>query len=189
MSIDKLKQEKNVVTRWIHFPLHPETPPEGIPMKDLFRNRDPEQMKATGDYLRQQMAAHGLPYNRRTKLCNSRLAQELGAWADTQPGGEAFHDAMFRAYFVDDRDIGETTVLLDIAASVGLDRAEASRVLEERLFSPKVSEDWEKAWSNGITGVPTFFSRDLFVMGFQPYEVLERFYNHLVKLRDEEAQG
>lgn len=176
-----------MVTRWVNFPLHPETPEAGIPMKELYKNRNPDDLKASGDYLRSQMEQAGLPYNRRTLLSNSRLAQELGAWASSQPQGESFHDAMFRAYFVDDRDIGQKEELIDIATSVGLDEAEAQHVLDTRNFSPQVNAEWERAWNNGITAVPTFFSRELFVQGCQPVEVLERFYHHLVKLRDEDA--
>lgn len=156
-------------------------------MKDLYRNRDPEQAKATGDYLREQMAEAGLPYAKRTRLDNSRRAQELGAWADTQENGEAFHDAMFAAYFAHDRCISDDEVLLDIADTAGLDRDSAAEVLKTRSFSDQVTRDWERAWSEGVTGVPTFTSRDLFVYGCQPYEVLVRFYNHLEKLRHEDT--
>ena len=187
MSIEKLKENHDVTTSWVAFPLHPNTPPEGLLMKDLYKNRDPDQMKATGDYLKSQMAEAGLPYNRRTRLDNSRLAQELGAWADTQTGGAAFHDAMFTAYFVDDRNIGDLDELVAIAGSVGLDELEAREVLKQRSFSPTVTRDWERAWSEGVTGVPTFTARDLFVFGCQPYEVLVRFLNHLKKLQAEDS--
>lgn len=187
MSIEKLKENHDVTTSWVAFPLHPNTPPEGLLMKDLYKNRDPDQMKATGDYLKSQMAEAGLPYNRRTRLDNSRLAQELGAWADTQAGGDAFHDAMFTAYFVDDRNIGDADELVTIAGSVGLDELEAGEVLKQRSFSPNVTRDWERAWSEGVTGVPTFTARDLFVFGCQPYEVLMRFFNHLKKLQAEDS--
>jgi len=187
VSIEKLKENHDVTTSWVAFPLHPNTPPEGLLMKDLYKNRDPDQMKATGDYLKSQMAEAGLPYNRRTRLDNSRLAQELGAWADTQAGGDAFHDAMFTAYFVDDRNIGDADELVTIAGSVGLDELEAGEVLKQRSFSPNVTRDWERAWSEGVTGVPTFTARDLFVFGCQPYEVLVRFFNHLKKLQAEDS--
>lgn len=189
MSIDRLKDEHGVKTRWVHFPLHPETPLEGIPMKELHRNRDPEERKAAGDYLRSQMAEAGLAYNRRTMLDNSRLAQELGAWADTTDKADEFHDAMYKAYFVDDKRISDKETLVGIAESVGLDGAEARKMLETRMFSPQVNADWERAWSNGVTGVPTFSSRDLYVVGSQPYEVLVRFVNHLRELREKDMAG
>ena len=185
MSIEKLKQNHHVVTKWVHYPLHPDTPPEGVLMKDIRRHTD--ESKATGEHLRALMSEAGLPYGKRTRLDNSRLAQELGAWADTQDGGEALHDTLFRAYFAEDRNLGDKAVLLQIVEEVGLDTDAAREVLDKRLFSTGVAQDWEKSWQKGITGVPTFFSRDLFVYGCQPYEVLERFYNHLVKLRNDEA--
>ena len=104
---------------WVHFPLHPETPVEGgRSLADLFagRNLDPKSMHAQ---MKARMDAEGLPYGERTHTYNSRLAQELGKWADTQPGGEALHDAMFRAYFVEARDISQPAVLLDIVRQVG----------------------------------------------------------------------
>ena len=185
MSVDRLKQEKQVVIKWLHFPLHPETPPEGMLMKDLYRNRNREDAKAYGDHLRSLMAEAGLTYNRRTRLDNSRIAQELGAWADTRQSGDEFHYAMFKAYFVDDKTISDPGTLIEIAGSVGLDETEAEEVIRSRSFSPQVTSDWDRAWENGITGVPTFVARDLFVYGCQPYEVLERFYNNLVRLRAE----
>lgn len=155
----------------------------------MFKHRPREEVKAAGDHLRNLMAEAGLPYGKRKMTYNSRLAQELGAWADTVEGGEAIHDALFVAYFVDNKNISDMDVLIEIAESVGLDPEEAKNVLKNRLFSPQVEKDWERAWSNGVTGVPTFSSRDLFVVGCQPYEVLERFYNHLVKLRAEDASA
>jgi predicted DsbA family dithiol-disulfide isomerase len=105
---------------------------------------------------------------------NSRLAQELGAWADTQPGGEAIHDAMFRAYFVDARDISQRAVLLEIAQEVGLPVDAAREVLDKRTFKEAVDADWKLSRQYGITGVPTFVAGRHGVVGAQPYEALEQ---------------
>jgi predicted DsbA family dithiol-disulfide isomerase len=124
--------------------------------------------------MKARMDAEGLPYGERTHTYNSRLAQELGKWADTQPGGEAFHDAMFRAYFVEARDISQPAVLLEIAAQVGLPIEAAREVIEKRTFKEAVDRDWELSRRYGITGVPTFVMGDRGVVGAQPYEVLEQ---------------
>jgi predicted DsbA family dithiol-disulfide isomerase len=123
--------------------------------------------------MRARMEAEGLPYGTRTMTYNSRLAQELGAWADTQPGGEAIHDAMFRAYFVDARDISNPDVLLEIAASVGLPADKAREVIEKRTHKEAIDADWQKSHQYGVTGVPTFVIGRNGVVGAQPYEVLE----------------
>ena len=158
---------------WVHFPLHPETPAEGRSLADLFkgRNMDPKAMHAA---MKARMDAEGLPYGERTRTYNSRLAQELGKWADTQPGGEALHDALFRAYFVEARDISRPEVLREIAGRVGLDVAAAREVLERRTFKDAVDADWAESRRLGVTGVPTFVAGRYGVVGAQPYEVLEK---------------
>ena len=171
MRIEKLTQAFAVETRLIHFPLHPETPSEGRSMAQLYagRNIDPEAMYAR---MKALMDAEGLPYGRRTHTYNSRLAQELGKWADTQRGGGALHDALYRAYFVAARNIGDPEILVEIARSVGLPDDEARAVLTERRFKDAVNADWAKSHAYGVTGVPTFVAERYGVVGAQPYEVL-----------------
>ena len=171
MRIEKLKQAFAVEIRLVHFPLHPETPSEGRSMAELYagRNVDPEAMYAR---MKALMDAEGLPYGRRTHTYNSRLAQELGKWADTQPGGEAIHDALYRAYFVEARNIGDPEILVEIVQSVGLPPEEARAVLSQRRFKAAVDADWAKSRAYGITGVPTFVAARYGVVGAQPYEVL-----------------
>ena len=168
---------------WVHFPLHPDTPPEGRSLADLFRGRnaDPAAMHAQ---MKARMAAEGLPYGERTMTFNSRLAQELGKWADTQPGGEALHDALFRAYFVEARDISRPAVLLDVVQKVGLSSDAARDVLERRTFKAAVDADWKLARQYGITGVPTFVAGRHGVVGAQPYEVLEQLVRQAASATD-----
>ncbi len=172
MRIERLRKEHGVHVKWVHFPLHPETPAEGRSLEDLFAGRgyDIPKMQAQ---MRARMQAEGLPYGTRTHTYNSRLAQELGTWADTQPGGEAIHDALFKAYFVDAKNIGDPEVLVEIAASVGLPADQAREVIEQRTHKDAVDADWEKSRQYGVTGVPTFVMGQRGVVGAQPYEVLE----------------
>jgi len=162
-----------VKVEWVHFPLHPDTPAEGRALADLFagRNVDVQAMQAQ---MKARMAAEGLPYGERTMTYNSRLAQELGKWADTQPGGEAIHDALFRAYFVEARDISRSAVLVDIAQHVGLSADGAREMLEKRTFNDAVEADWKLSRRYGVTGVPTFVVGRYGVVGAQPYEALEQ---------------
>ena len=159
----------------MHFPLHPETPQEGRALSDLFAGRSEEELKARQEQMKGLMAAEGLPYGDRTHTYNSRLAQELSAWAVTQEGGEAIHDALFRAYFVDAKNIGDPDVLLEIVDACGLSVDEARKVIEDRSFKDAVDEDWRKSHQYGVTGVPTFVAAGHGVVGAQPYETLEKF--------------
>jgi predicted DsbA family dithiol-disulfide isomerase len=172
VRIERLRKEHGVRVKWVHFPLHPDTPQSGRSLEDLFAGRgyDVPKMQAQ---MRARMQAEGLPYGNRSMTYNSRLAQELGAWADGQPGGEAIHDALFRAYFVDARNIGDPEVLVEIAASVGLPPAQAREVLDKRTHKAAIDADWEKSHRYGVTGVPTFVIGSNGVVGAQPYEALE----------------
>lgn len=142
-------------------------------MAELYagRNVDPE---AIYQRMKTLMDAEGLPYGRRTHTYNSRLAQELGKWADTQPGGDTIHDALYRGYFVDARNIGDPEILVEITQSVGLPVEEARSVLAERRFKDAIDADWAKSHTYGVTGVPTFVAARYGVVGAQPYEVLEQ---------------
>lgn len=171
MRIEKLRATYDIEPVLVHFPLHPDTPQEGRELAPWYaqRGRDPVQMYQE---MKERMDAEGLPYEMRTHTYNSRLAQELGKWADTQPGGWAIHDALYRAYFVDRRNIGDPEVLVEIAEKVGLDGAGARKVLDERRFKDEVDRDWQKSASYGVTGVPTFVAARYGVVGAQPYEAL-----------------
>jgi predicted DsbA family dithiol-disulfide isomerase len=178
--VARLQKEHGVQVRLVHFPLHPETPSQGKSLEELFAGRGYDIAKMQAQ-MRARMQAEGLPYGDRKMTYNSRLAQELGKWADTQPGGEAIHDALFRAYFVDGRNIGDPEVLVQIAESVGLPGGKAREVLEQRSFQAAVDADWQKSREYGVTGVPTFVTGGRGVVGAQPYEVLEQLVNEAGK--------
>ena len=110
----------------------------------------------------------------RTKTYNSRLAQELGKWAERNDKGDPFHHAVFKAFFADGINIAKIPALVDIAASVGLSRKESEAVIVNRTFKADIDEDWSLSQKNGITAVPTFLINNDRLVGAQPYEMLER---------------
>lgn len=169
-----MKKELGVSVRWLAFPLHPETPEEGRTLEELFAGR-PYNIPEVLAHLKTIADAEGLPFGTRTKTYNSRLAQELAKWAESQGKGTAFHDAAFRAYFADGKNIAKTKNLLNIVGSVSLDTFEAKRVIEERLYKETVDADWERARGLGITAVPTFLFGKGRLVGAQPYEALKQF--------------
>lgn len=125
--------------------------------------------------LKRAADAEGLPLGERKMTFNSRLAQELSKWAETQGKGEAFHHAAFHAYLAEGINIALTPELLKMAASVGLPQEEAREVLEARLFRKAVDEDWQYARDLGIHMVPTFRIKENTLIGAQPYPALTRF--------------
>jgi predicted DsbA family dithiol-disulfide isomerase len=169
-----LRTNYEIDIRWTAFPLHPNTPEEGLTLEKLFEGRS-IVLGEVMTRLKKVADEEGLPFGERHMTYNSRLAQELGKWAESEGIGDPFHSAVFRAYFVEGRNIGDVKELVDVATSVGLSGEEASRVVETREFKGAVDLDWSRARGMGVTAVPTFLLDQRFVVGAQPYEVLEQF--------------
>jgi len=121
------------------------------------------------------MEREGLPFNaERNMSYNSRLAQELEKWAETKGKAEEVADALFRAYFVDVKNIGKADVLAKVAEENGLPADEATDVLLSRKFKDAVDDDWRRCAAFGVNAVPTFLAGRYLMVGAQPYEELER---------------
>ena len=160
--------------RWRAFPLHPDTPEEGRLLEALFADY-PVDVDTMMRHLRKTAADEGLPFKERKKTYNSRLAQELGYWAESKNKGDAFHRAAFRAYFADGKNLAKMPVLMDLAASVDLPREEAQTVLSTRAFKAAVDADWALAREKEIVAVPTLVMNQDKLVGAQPYDRMEKF--------------
>lgn len=169
-----MRKNYEIDAHWIAFPLHPETPEEGLTLEELFAGR-PVDIQKVMARLKQVAFELGLPLGERKRTYNSRLAQELAKWAESKQKGDPFHEAVFRAYFIEAKNIGKTDELALLAKSIGLPEKEARSVLESRTFKEGVDGDWKRSRDLGITGVPTFVIGQQGVVGFQPYESLEQF--------------
>ena len=121
------------------------------------------------------MERERLPYNgERNMSYNSRLAQELAKWAESRGKGYEIHDPLFRAYFVDVKNIGKTEVLAAVAREAGLPKDEAEEALVSRSFKDAVDADWKRCAELGVTAVPTFLIGRSALVGAHPYEELEK---------------
>ena len=98
-------------------------------------------------------------------------------------------DALFRAYFVDVKNIGKAEVLAEIAAERGLPADEATDVLLSRKFKDAVDEDWRRCAAYGVNAVPTFLAGKYLMVGAQPYEELQRLIEHVVKSPSDQTAG
>ena len=170
-----MEEKYNISVKWRAFPLHPDTPAQGRTLEDLFKRKgipiDVDQVMAQMKKTAQKL---GLALGDRRMTYNSRLAQEVGLWAETKGKGHIFHMNAFTAYFADGRNIADKEVLTDLIKVSGLDTEEGSRVIEDRLFSEAVDRDWELSRAKGVNAVPTFFMGLDKLVGAQPYEVMEK---------------
>ena len=111
--VKNLKKAYEIDIELIHFPLHPDTPVEGRKLLDLFRSTQ-DDIDKKNQNMSALMKKEGLPFNDRVYTFNSRLAQEIGVWAEKLDHSTSIHDNFFEAYFVHGLNIGLENVILEI---------------------------------------------------------------------------
>lgn len=85
----------------------------------------------------------------------SRKALEAAEFARDNGRYDTMHTALFKAFFEEGWDLADTEVLLNVAASVGLEREELRTALEEGRYTEKVLADEKLAARLGVRSVPT----------------------------------
>lgn len=151
------------------FPLHPEIPEEGQELSDLFRGRNFD-IEAMQQRLAAVAGELGLPVARRTRISNSRRAQELGKWAESMGKGDEFRHCTYHAYFAEGRNIALLPELEAIAEAAGLPKDAVFDILAQNLFAGAVDADWARARELVVTAVPFHLFGERILVGFHPYE-------------------
>ncbi len=181
--VQQLQQEYDPPIVWKSFELHPDAPAGGIPPSMFYQ--DNPKLKRISENAQQLAAAADLQLGNHVIYSNSRLALELGEFAEQSGKGEAFRVALFDSYFQRIQDMGDETVLLDVAEKTGLTREAAAKCLSERTMKTHVDSQIQEAKGYGITGVPTFIIGKYMVVGAQPYSVLKQAFE--LGLEEDEA--
>jgi predicted DsbA family dithiol-disulfide isomerase len=173
---DALAQLPDVKAKVSYHPflLDPTTPPEGEDLRERLRKKyggDPERLFANVEE-----AAHSsgiaLDFSKVRKSVSTVAAHTLvrhAADRNTQP---AFARALFGAYFLEGKDIGQADVLADIATNHGFTKEEALKLATDPAELSITRKDASDAAAQGIRGVP-FFVLDgrLAISGAQPPNV------------------
>lgn len=144
---------------WHPFELNPNMPPEGQDMREHLAEKygsTREQSDQTRARITELGAEVGFDFRwgDDAKMHNTFNAHQLMRWAEEQGRKHDLKQALFAAHFTDGRDVGDSDVLADIAAEIGLDRAEAKAVLDDQRYAAEIRSQeafWQK---QGITGVP-----------------------------------
>jgi predicted DsbA family dithiol-disulfide isomerase len=92
-----------------------------------------------------------------TRTPNTIDAHRLIWFAGQKGVQDATMEAVFKAYFIEGRDIGDHAILADCAAEAGLDRAEVTGFLASDLADPEMRAADQAAREAGVSGVPSFF--------------------------------
>ncbi|WP_020651774.1 DsbA family oxidoreductase [Massilia niastensis] len=111
----------------------------------------------------------------------SRRALEAAAYAESQGRFAPMHEALFRAFFEEGRDIGDVDVLCAIGAQAGLDADALRSALADGRHLAAVLDDEKLAVALGVTAVPIMFLRRvnaswedaIQLRGAVPYEMMK----------------
>ena len=119
------------------------------------------------------------------RMHNTFNLHQLLHWAQPQGHMHELKQALFTAHFTHGRNISANEVLADIAAEVGLDRAEAVAVLEDQRFAQDVRE-LEQHWQRqGIQSVPAIiFNEQHLVSGAQGVDNFTSILKQLADMPD-----
>jgi predicted DsbA family dithiol-disulfide isomerase len=158
------------------FFLDPTIPAGGIDrhkyMSDKFGE---ERLKTIHDPLIAAGKEDGVPYHfdKITHTPNTMDAHRLIRWALPVGKQAEMKEALFVAYWSEGKDVGDQSVLIDIAASIGLGRETIAKNLASDKDKQEVIAETQQAQQMGITGVPTFIINHKYgISGAQSAEML-----------------
>ncbi|KAB2700363.1 DsbA family oxidoreductase [Brucella haematophila] len=165
--------------RWRPFQLDPTLPPQGKDRGAYMREKFGNGSKI--DDVHKQLTELGdengivFDFEAITRAPNTLDAHRVIHWAaqaapDTQ---NRLVGTLFSLYFEQGQDIGDHEVLVDAAASVGMDAAVVARLLESDADKATIREEIDTANRIGVRGVPCFIIDQKYaVMGAQTADVL-----------------
>jgi predicted DsbA family dithiol-disulfide isomerase len=168
------------VVHWLAFQLNPDIPAQGIPRQQYLANKlgGPEraaeiyqQVHAAGQTVGLELKLDGIALQPNTLAAHALIAFAQAGDADASDVAER----LFRAYFVENRFIGNVDVLTDIAEEAGLNGKDARAFVTDAGHLAAVAQVDARLQHAGVSGVPFFlFNRRVGASGAQdPATLLE----------------
>jgi predicted DsbA family dithiol-disulfide isomerase len=179
-AIDNIGDAATVDLHFQPFELNPKMGPEGQDITEHITEKygsTPEQQAQARESIRQRGEAVGFEFamDKRSRIYNTFDAHRLLHWAELEGRQKELKDALFSAYFTRGEDPSSHEVLVEVAASVGLDAAAAGEVLASGQFADEVREREQFFLRHGINSVPAvIINQRHLISGGQPPEVFER---------------
>jgi predicted DsbA family dithiol-disulfide isomerase len=157
---------------WRFMEIHPDTPSEGMPLTDLGYPKEHWDMLMTN--LQRMARQEKVVLAERTFTTNSHKAILLAEATRTrQPAAfQKLHSRLFEAYFVESQNIGDETVLRQLATEAGVTDDTLNAAWSDPAFETKLRENHEAAALLEITGTPTFVVEDQILSGAVPTGML-----------------
>lgn len=159
-AIAQFEYGSRVEVLWRSFQLNPDAGRDDGPTVDMLTQHigmAAEELEQMHSHLTAMAAAEGLEYHLdRTRVTNTLDAHRLLHLARATGDQNALEEALFHAYFAENRLLGDHDVLRDVGRSVGLKDADIDQVLTTDLYAGDVAEEQAEAGRLGAQGVPFF---------------------------------
>ncbi|MDG1069610.1 MAG: DsbA family oxidoreductase, partial [Sulfitobacter sp.] len=161
---------------WHPFQLNPDMPAGGMDRRAYLEGKFGGKEAAVKAYApvveHAEKAGLNINFEGMKRTPNTLNAHRLIHWAGIEGRQTAAVSALFKAYFVDTRDIGDAEVLTDIADSIGMDASVVARLLATQEDMQDIRDRDAHSRTMGINSVPTFIvGGQHAVPGAQPPEL------------------
>jgi len=154
--LQRLRDSYELKVNWCFLEIHPETSAQGEAIDSL--DYPSQQWQKMLENLERVAAEENIPLGKLSFITNSRDALLLSE-AAKQCGKEIFydlHEKLFKAYFVDSRNIGDKNVLREIALSCGIDDDIIDAAWSNNIYEKRLINNYHSARQHGIQSVPSF---------------------------------
>ena len=164
------------VIEWHPFQLNPDMPAGGMDRRAYLETKFGGKDGAVRAYapVVEHAKAAGLEidFEAMKVTPNTMDAHRLIHWASVEGRQTAMVSALFKAYFIEGRDIGNHDVLADLADGLGMDAAVVLRLLASESDRDEIAARDTAAREMGVSSVPTFIVASKHaVPGAQPAEM------------------
>ncbi|MDW4497804.1 DsbA family oxidoreductase [Sulfitobacter sp. D35] len=164
---------------WHPFQLNPDMPAGGMDRRAYLEGKFGGKQGALKAYApvveHAEKAGLKIDFAGIEKTPNTLDAHRLIHWAGIEGRQTAAVSALFKAYFVETRDIGDPEVLADIADGLEMDASVVTRLLQSDADAEDIRKRDAHSRQMGVTSVPTFIVAGRHaVPGAQPPELWDR---------------
>lgn len=190
-ALDQLPGVFDVQVHWQPFELNPHMPPCGQDLREHLVQKygtTPQQSQEARQRLTDLGESLGFhfDYFDGMRLYNTFLAHQLLHWAGEQGRQTALQLALFEAFFSRRENVGDSEVLVDVAARAGLDTGEAREILAAGTYARDVRAEQARWLDREVHAVPMFFLNDGY--GIPGAQESQTFLRVLEKLRERSPQ-
>lgn len=181
-----LRPDLQIDITWRAYQLNPDMPPEGKDRQAHYQAKfgDAEKTKQITETIAGIAKEEDLDmdFAGMSRMPNTLASHRLVRWAGSAGCQDAVVEALFKAYFIDGRDVGDSDVLLDIAIKAGMDADLVRDLLDSGADEKLVREEDALARQMGVTGVPCFIVDQKYsIMGAQDTEAFLQVFDTAVR--------